>query len=630
MPTYAEYLESQGQLAQQVDPFERLQACCTQFMQDCQVKGLVDSVDIELRQAIVQAATDTDTQPTEAQKKAGSYRKGKVQLHGLTIAIENPKGSTRSGTDQDGKPWSVTMKAHYGYILRTESEADGDHIDVFLGEEPENDIVYVIDQVNPETGVFDEHKCCLGFRSAAEARQVYQDCYAYGWQGFAGITTLTMSEFKEWLKTGDTSLPATGVKTLSAYDETRGGALVPPPRFGAKLPLRRKQPSVVNRQKLKELRSKYRRKDILSSVEKAGSYVAYQWERLESRYGRRAALTMALAMIASSPLPGNIAAIVAAAEAIRGVQTYFRKDLVEFYGKAWVTIGGGPCKEGEGQHCGGTRVEIDGSGQVRKGPTRLRGSRLGQRSRPRKPQAKPSTLPERKPTEQPKSPDRPEATKRELKKSKATVTHNPRLRRDLQEFSENLFGITDFKDYASLVGAPDDAQVNINLSKDEDRYTVQVTIRHSSFTAVRSLGADDDGNLFIKNVVFFMKAGQTGKGLGTEVFSNQVAWAKDMGFSYIKTDAARSPSMNGYYTWMRQGYDAPVAILAPELRASAQRDYPQAQSVLDIMSTPEGREWWKENGDSVDGAIFDLTEGSRSWQTHKDYLQERVGRKANA
>jgi len=61
-------------------------------------------------------ASQIDTSPSEAQVEAGNYRKAKLSLHGLQISIENPKGSTRSGTSRSGKKWETTMAAHYGYI----------------------------------------------------------------------------------------------------------------------------------------------------------------------------------------------------------------------------------------------------------------------------------------------------------------------------------------------------------------------------------------------------------------------------------------------------------------------------------------------------------------------------------
>lgn len=49
----------------------------------------------------------------------------------------------------------------------------------------------------------------------------------------------------------------------------------------------------------------------------AARMVADRWNALEQRYGRKVALGMLAAMVATLPLPGNIAAIIAAAEAGR-------------------------------------------------------------------------------------------------------------------------------------------------------------------------------------------------------------------------------------------------------------------------------------------------------------------------
>ena len=152
--------------------------------------------------AIRKAAKQTDINPTEAQKKAGTYRKGKVLIQGLRIVIENPKGSIRSGIAKDGKRWEIKMPHHYGYIKNTVSEADGDHIDIFLGTHPENDIIHIVNQVKPN-GDFDEHKVMLGWDSPEQARQAYMAAYAKNWNGFGGIATLSMDEFKHWLEQGD-------------------------------------------------------------------------------------------------------------------------------------------------------------------------------------------------------------------------------------------------------------------------------------------------------------------------------------------------------------------------------------------------------------------------------------------
>ena len=138
-----------------------------------------------------------DTNPTEAQKEAGNYKKGHIKINGFDVTIEQPAGSVRSGKDANGKEWSVTMNNTYGYIRGTEG-VDGDHIDVFLGPDMNSDMVYVVDQVNTD-GSFDEHKVMMGFPSLEDARSAYLSNYEDGWQGLGNITGVALDEFKKWI-----------------------------------------------------------------------------------------------------------------------------------------------------------------------------------------------------------------------------------------------------------------------------------------------------------------------------------------------------------------------------------------------------------------------------------------------
>ena len=70
----------------------------------------------EIHNAVKQAEAQTAPAPSAAQKEAGNFKKGKVDLHGQRISIETPKGAERRGTDEDGNPWAVTMPANYGYF----------------------------------------------------------------------------------------------------------------------------------------------------------------------------------------------------------------------------------------------------------------------------------------------------------------------------------------------------------------------------------------------------------------------------------------------------------------------------------------------------------------------------------
>lgn len=152
------------------------------------------------------AIAETETEPTEAQKKAGNYKKGHLSFGGYDYTVETPKGVTRSGKDEQGKPWSVTMHDTYGYILG-KIGVDGDHIDMFINDAADLDSfdgnVYVVDQVNPETGEFDEHKVMYGYPSEEAATEAYLANYSKGWKGLGKVTSVPKATFDKWLESSD-------------------------------------------------------------------------------------------------------------------------------------------------------------------------------------------------------------------------------------------------------------------------------------------------------------------------------------------------------------------------------------------------------------------------------------------
>ena len=153
---------------------------------------------LKAEKEIAQAEQETEQNPTEGQKEAGNYKKGHIKIDGYDITVENPKGSFRRGTDQNGNAWETEMQNTYGYIRKTEG-VDGDHIDVFLSDNPTEGDVYVIDQVNPKTGEFDEHKVMYGFKSEEEAKRAYLSNYEAGWKGLGNITAVSKEDFKKWV-----------------------------------------------------------------------------------------------------------------------------------------------------------------------------------------------------------------------------------------------------------------------------------------------------------------------------------------------------------------------------------------------------------------------------------------------
>ena len=152
------------------------------------------------------AIAETETEPTEAQKKAGNYKKGHLTFGGYDFTVETPKGVTRSGKDEQGKPWSVTMHDTYGYILG-KIGVDGDHIDMFINDAADLDTfdgnVYVVDQVNPETSAFDEHKVMYGYPSEEAATEAYLANYSKGWKGLGKVTSVPKATFDKWLESSD-------------------------------------------------------------------------------------------------------------------------------------------------------------------------------------------------------------------------------------------------------------------------------------------------------------------------------------------------------------------------------------------------------------------------------------------
>lgn len=154
------------------------------------------------------AIDETETNPSDAQKESGNYKKGHIKFGGYDYTIENPKGSTRSGKDADGKEWKVTMHDTYGYI-RGKFGKDGDHLDMFINDKADldnwNGDVFVVDQVNPD-GSFDEHKVMYGYDSMNDAKKAYLANYSDGWQGLGNITGASKDEFDKWLDTSNRKL----------------------------------------------------------------------------------------------------------------------------------------------------------------------------------------------------------------------------------------------------------------------------------------------------------------------------------------------------------------------------------------------------------------------------------------
>lgn len=168
------------------------------------------------------------------------------------------------------------------------------------------------------------------------------------------------------------------------------------------------------------------------------------------------------------------------------------------------------------------------------------------------------------------------------------------------------------EDIARLSGAPDGSVVNVSAKG--DKIDLFVTHDELSVSMDRSIYRRGDKVIVHNNSFYVSDPEMQGKGIGIEAFGRQVDQAREIGVNEIQTSAAKGKGFNGYYTWARFGYDANLedAILIEKLPPTLQ----SAKRVSDLMKTPEGREWWKANGDHFDG-VFTITKNRTS-------LSERV------
>ena len=182
-------------------------------------KGSGEKFSLRLQKAI----RETDTEPTDAQKKSGNYKKGHVKFGGYDYTIENPKGSYRSGVDENGKEWKQKMHDTYGYIRGTFGK-DGDHLDMFINDKANldrwNGTVYIVDQVNKD-GSFDEHKVMYGYDSLNAAKEAYLSNYEKGWTGLGNISAVEKADFDKWLDRSNRKLkPFADYTSITSKSDT--------------------------------------------------------------------------------------------------------------------------------------------------------------------------------------------------------------------------------------------------------------------------------------------------------------------------------------------------------------------------------------------------------------------------
>ncbi len=129
----------------------------------------------------------------------------RIKFQGLQISVENEMGTVRSGEN-----WQTVMQHKYGYIRGTIG-SDGDHLDVYVGPHKFSKDVFVVFQVDPRTGEYDEDKVMLGYESPEEAKAAYLLHYDTD-KFFGSMGYLPLAVFKAII-----SAPEIRGRSLSGY-----------------------------------------------------------------------------------------------------------------------------------------------------------------------------------------------------------------------------------------------------------------------------------------------------------------------------------------------------------------------------------------------------------------------------
>ena len=147
----------------------------------------------------------------ERMRRVHLPRRGMVRVHlhdtdlpgrvtefaGHRIVVEVERGQRRTAGSSGG----AVMASPYGYFPGTIGN-DGDCVDVFLGDDPASDNVWVVEQVDPDTGDFHQHKVFLGFGSRDDVEQVFRAFYAdgRGEERWSRARQMSLADFSSWLE----------------------------------------------------------------------------------------------------------------------------------------------------------------------------------------------------------------------------------------------------------------------------------------------------------------------------------------------------------------------------------------------------------------------------------------------
>lgn len=145
---------------------------------------------------IVEPGPGTGNGERFAAKRRTVEAVARYDWHGLSIVVENPKGSMRRWFDSEANEVGSTLMLHdYGFIAG-HLGADGDDLDCYVGPASDARYVYVVHQLKaPTFEAFDEDKVMLGFATSELARQAYLEHRNDGDRAFGGMSVIRLEDF---------------------------------------------------------------------------------------------------------------------------------------------------------------------------------------------------------------------------------------------------------------------------------------------------------------------------------------------------------------------------------------------------------------------------------------------------
>jgi hypothetical protein len=205
------------------------------------------------------------------------------------------------------------------------------------------------------------------------------------------------------------------------------------------------------------------------------------------------------------------------------------------------------------------------------------------------------------------------------RKSLAQVAFCEGERRAVERISQRLFGrILGSAEFAGLAGAPDDGLVEVGVVSQKLYLELSDPANHVYGGSFFLQGGQAPTVLLNDGFCIYVRAMRR-RGLGLHVFHRQVQNAASLDIRRIDAVAGRAKDENGYYTWPRYGFQAP---LPPSVLSRLPLALRHCRTILQLMASARGREWWGTHGETL-AVRFDLTPGSRSWATLASYVLER-------